>query len=206
MRCLNEPIARWANREDNCTGRFWEGRFKSQALLDERALVSCMAYVDLNPIRACMADRPEISDYTSIQERLGIEPAISTDAQLPHHDDDKREPLKLAELLPFAGNEHITNKPEQIPFDLMEYIQLVDWTGRAVREGKRGAISENLPSILDRLGIAPDEWIKTCCHIERNFGRAIGPVAKITELCDKLGQRWIHGLKNCRRFYAHQAV
>jgi REP element-mobilizing transposase RayT len=90
MRCLNEAIARQANEEDDCTGRFWEGRFKSQALLDEKALAACLAYVDLNPIRDGMAETPETSDHTAIQER--IKATLAQSEEQPAH------------LLPFAGN------------------------------------------------------------------------------------------------------
>ena len=64
IRCLNQPIARQANLEDGCTGRFWESRFNSQALKSEEALLSCMAYVDLNPVRAGIAETAETWSHT----------------------------------------------------------------------------------------------------------------------------------------------
>ena len=70
MRVLNERIAREANAEDECTGRFWQGRYESQALLDNKAVLGGMIYVDLNPIRAGIDKTPETSLYTSIKKRL----------------------------------------------------------------------------------------------------------------------------------------
>ncbi|WP_216646272.1 transposase [Microbulbifer sp. THAF38] len=138
MRCLNGPIARQANAEDQCTGRFWEGRFKSQALLDERAPAACIAYVDLNPIRANMAKTPEDSDNISIQKH--IRAAILGE-----------QPKKL---LPLVGSERL-NMPKELPFRLDHYLELVDWSGRHLDLRKRGAITENTPPVLKRLGIPP---------------------------------------------------
>ena len=120
MRCLNEFIARKANKEDACSGRFWEGRFKSQALLDEDALLTCMAYVDLNPVRAKMADSVETSEYTSAYERLhGV--AQPQDKPSEYHFTKKP-------LFGFVGDVHEDNI-QGIPFSLLDYIELVDWSG-----------------------------------------------------------------------------
>lgn len=117
MKCLNEHIARMANIEDKCTGHFWESRFKSQALLDETAVLSCMAYVDLNPIRAGMCDSPEESDYTSIQERLGLAPVVAEQSGRESSDSKANSDTQFqSELLLFAGNEHIDNNPKYLPF------------------------------------------------------------------------------------------
>ena len=170
MRCLNQPIARQANLEDKCTGKFWESRFTSQALKSEEALLSCMTYVDLNPVRAGIADRPETSSHTSIRERLesefDLQQAIDDQTECGDLLDFKT-PLKP--LLPFENR--VVNEPQTgILFNFEEYLTLVDWTGRIIRSDKRGHIDYALPPILARLQITPEQW-----HINTTQFEAIHP-------------------------------
>ena len=196
MRSLNEHIARKANTEDHCSGHFWEARFKSQALLDNTALLSCMAYVDLNPIRASMASTPAQSDYTSIQERLGIAPE--------KHDNksDIEANQNAVDLMAFAGSIKNDTPNNQLPFTFYDYLELVDWTGRIVREDKSGYIPGHTPPILQQFNIDPQQWLANCTHIERNFYLAIGPIAKLEQFASHLHQQWLKGIAACRALYA----
>jgi hypothetical protein len=168
MRCLNEPIARMANREDHCTGRFWEGRFKSQALLDERAVLACMAYVDLNPIRAAMAKTPEQSDYTSIQARI--------------------ENPQNSGLRPFDETEE-----DCIPFNLKDYLELVDWGGREIKSNKRGHIPSSAPPILMRLRMDASPVLDYLAKDDIPSFGALGPVSALKAFARSLGHKFIKG-------------
>ncbi len=186
MRCLNETIARMANREDNCTGRFWEGRFRSQALLDEAALVSCMAYVDLNPIRAKMCNTLEQSEFTSIQERL-------TEFKR------KQKATKLDWLAPMVSDK--VNTASRLPIRQMDYFALVDWTGRAVRANKRGAIPAGIKPILQKLGVEQDNWVKNTQYFGNRFSRVLGRVDQIRKFAGRIDQKWLAGVAQAGAFY-----
>ena len=161
-----QPIARRANQEDQCTGHFWESRFKSQALLTEEALLSCMAYVDLNPVRANMAATPESSEHTSFKERLNPQFDLEK-AALAHLSEGLLTSLPLA-LKPLAVFEGPVKSELQdgILFRLQDYLELVDYTGRILRDDKKGMIFRTLPPILDRLALQPDQWTKQCSQFE----------------------------------------
>ena len=176
MRCINEPFVRQTNKEDDCTERYWEGRYKSQALLDEKALAACMAYVDLNPIRAGMAESPEQSEYTSIQARS------NQVKQITERDGETNTP---SGLLPFAGYPH-QDMPRGLPFRLKDYLELVDWTGRVILENKRGYIPEDQPPILERLQIDPKHWLYMTQHFESRFKGLVGSSHALKAACRKL--------------------
>ncbi len=192
MRTVNERIARQANAEDNCTGRFWEGRFKSQALLDEAALAACMVYVDLNPVRAGMAATPESSDHTSIQKR--IQSILNTEQ--PDH-----KTLQPECLYPFVGNPR-ENMPDGLPFKLEEYIELVDLTGRQIREGKKGRIDATELPILQRLNIENDNWKALTQHFEKNTKGLVGTIFRLKIACEKLGYQRTVCKQSCEEFFS----
>ena len=75
MRSIKQPIARMANQTDDCTGAFWEGRYKSIVLTDEQAVIATMSYVDLNQVRAGLVDRPEDAVFSGLAERCAAREA-----------------------------------------------------------------------------------------------------------------------------------
>ncbi|WAJ71708.1 hypothetical protein [Catenovulum adriaticum] len=145
-----------------------------------------------------MADTPETSDFTSIQERLGIAPAIpnieqeTTQAKQTQVDSKQSNskvthplnPVRNAELLPFVkSNQELApnfkRDASHIPFSLIDYVQLVDWTSRQIRQDKRGFIQSNIPSIVQRLGLTDESWLEFASSIETNFSHSIGQAVQL---------------------------
>ncbi|MBN0989832.1 transposase [Amphritea pacifica] len=182
MRSLNEHIARQANKEDRCKGHFWESRFKSQALLDDKALLTCMAYVDLNPIRAGLAETPERSDFTSVQLR------IST----------LTEPTLLAPLA-LRSFDPRQDAVDAISYDFNDYLELVDYSGRAIRDDKRGYIPSSYPSILQRLDIDQDSWIKAMRPQGIHFSTVLGDSEHLKNYLAHRRQNYIVGSASLKR-------
>lgn len=182
MRCLNEFIARKANKEDECFGRFWEGRFKSQALLDEEALLTCMAYVDLNPIRAKMSESVESSEYTSVYERIhGIA-----------HTGEKSDRYYFTKkpLFAFLDKEQEVNQ-HGIPFSFIDYLELVDWSGRILREDKRGLIPSAHPRLLNVLNLDSDTWLSLASRFGKDYQGAVGSLEELALFASHTGKKWI---------------
>jgi REP element-mobilizing transposase RayT len=187
MRCMNEHLVQRANAEDQCKGRFWEGRFKSQALLDEGALLTCMSYVDLNPIRAGLAKTPEDSDFTSIQERIAAYTKHQNRGKAKQA--PKQQPTKL---YPFKKPRE-KDRAKRIDFELDDYLRLVDWTGRAIREDKKGAISAEFAPILERIGLNPDAWLKSVSHYNKNYFSVLGAIDRIKAFAKMQKKCWCRG-------------
>jgi len=229
MRCLCEPIARRANREDGCSGRFWEGRFRSQALLDDAAVLACSVYVDLNPVRAAMAQKPEDSEFTSAYERIlalrarrreernsrrrkrtsrrrGVPSDALRDGWLcPMHAERPSRRVHGSEMQTHQrwrraddGASRRASSQSFLSLSLEDYLRLLDWTGRQVRQGKRGAIPGSLAPILERLHVGGESWVQSVQNFGRWFHRAVGRTERLAEEAARRGKHWFQGLARSR--------
>ncbi len=173
MKSVNEPLARAANKEDECSGKFWEGRFRSQALLDEGALARCMAYVDLNPLRSGLAKTLDEAHFTSIKARL----------------DEK--PLSLA---PFNHGQVASNFT--LPFSKTDYVEFVDLSARFIHDGKSGCLPGHLPPLEERLSDSGiPTWLKHMGVLASRYVRALGSRVSLEAYRDFLGQKRLNGLR-----------
>jgi REP element-mobilizing transposase RayT len=188
MKALNEPIARRANREDACTGRFWEGRYKCQALLDEAAVLTCMSYVDLNPIRAGIAENLESSAHTSAVQRIK----------------NVRSDPSIASMSLTSINTPTTSA--YLPITTEDYLDLIDWTSRFTRADKRGSVDATEPPVLRKLGLTEHQWHQQMIGTETHYWRAIGTSQSLMEKAAAIGQAWLKGIGSAQLLMRRQAA
>ena len=181
MRRINEPLAKQSNQEDFCKGHFWESRFTSQVLLDESAALACMAYVDLNPIRAGMSQSLEQSDYTSIQTRVN---------QMTE------EALNQA-IKAIAGQ--VRQKTLTMP--LKDYMVLVEWTGKAIVYPNKASMSQHIQSVLTQLNLNQNHWLSQIKCYGKNSGRFVGSVKALKAKAEELNLRWIKGIRQLEQLF-----
>jgi len=161
-----------------------------------------MAYVDLNPVRAGIADTPEDSDHTSIQRRIrALQAAAEPEAPRAPQALEPEPPIQPPELLPCLGGER-QDGPKGLPFHhLPDYLELVNWTGCAVRDDERGAISQDLPPILERLGTDEKAWLRLATQFESSFYTWVGQAEHVHSACRRLGHRQARGISACRLLF-----
>ena len=210
MRRTAEHIARCANREDRCTGHFWEGRYKCQLLLDEASLLACAAYVDLNPVRAAIAETPEASSFTGAKDRIDdLRTGQGAKWKRVHDHERNRPGRRSGWLSPVEAKESSdpvgpdgcdsgrrASRKGFLAIPLCDYLELLDWTGRQVRSDKRGSIPKHLSPILARVGLDASDWCELVKKFGRTFKRVAGTAEHLSEEAKRRGLNWLQAPGN----------
>jgi hypothetical protein len=208
MKCLKEPLSRLANREEKVRGAFFEGRFKSVAILDDESLLAVCAYIDLNPVAARIAEVPETSEHTSIKTRIEHAEAQGQTGQLEAAAggsvSGSRAAAGLEEslwLCPIEDRRQLDSFREGMleGFSLGSYLLLVDYTGRLFRAGK-AAISAELAGVFDRLRTNGESWRIRLEKLRtgRLFGRFFAASRdRLKEMAGQQGVRSVWNLGGC---------
>ncbi|MBS0267186.1 MAG: hypothetical protein JSS02_35000, partial [Planctomycetes bacterium] len=229
MRILCQQIARRANEEDQQIGKFFQARFKAVRLLDEQALLACAwsrrAGIDLNPIRAALAETLESSGCTSVQRRIqAVQQApASTPAGSPAAQITEEQSIVPAGCLISAPSAGVRATADQflapvsleqqtgaalgpvlsktgtrcsdkgfLPMSLGDYLQLLDWTGRQLAQGKKGRIPDNVGPILERLQLDQESWCDLVAHFGRRFFVVAGAPKTIDGTTSRIHQHRYH--------------
>jgi hypothetical protein len=207
---LCEHIARRSNREDGCRGRFWEDRFKCRELIDDGAIAVCGIYVDLNQIRAGEALSPETSTHTSAYDRIAgrrqrnsaasqgrtLSAEDRVDGWLCELSHEQGPTANAGTTISAAGRRRASDKG-LLAITLDEYLQLLDASGRIVRQGKTGAIPDHLAPILTRLGVATGLWGEIITQFDRWFVHLVGKAEWLVDRAARAGRRWYWGRARC---------
>ena len=141
MGILCENIARRANAEDDCTGRFWETRYRCRECTDASAILLCGIYVDLNPYRAGEVDIPEASRYTSVFQRLQAQGMRKNAADRPEGWLGELTLLPERKVDEALAHSSRTGRRASdmgiLPVSLEAYVKLLKWTAQQLRSGHR---------------------------------------------------------------------
>lgn len=199
MSSLKGNIARRANLEDGCKGHFWEGRFKSVSLLDDAAILCCLVYIALNPIRANLAKTPEASEFTSVKKRIE---AFTAQKRLKYLEENRikspdRHHAARIKTQSDSWLCPLMNKPNRQGFldlDFDSYLEILDWSGRNIVDGKTGAIPDHLSPILARLEVNHQHWLATVRKFPSLFFRCAGTPDHMTEVAKNQGKKWLKGI------------
>lgn len=185
MRCLAEPIARRANREDDVVGRFWDGRFRAVPLLDETAVAACMVYVDLNPVRAGLARSAADCTFTSARDRIG-DYQVALRLTDPHAFVLRCEygqlsgwmsPIPLHAAIRRKSATRRASNHGCLPMTLDQYIGLLEWTANQSTQRSGGICSPKISVLMQRLQVDADTWLRMVRRFSRYFRDAAGRVA-----------------------------
>jgi hypothetical protein len=218
MRLLTQPLAARANKEENLSGRFWQGRFRGVRLCDESAILACAAYVDLNLIRAAVAQTLEQSRFTSASRRIeslrqsqgeqenenaGQPTAPQTTADQadrflsPVMIDERRDDIgPVPSSTPYRASDK-----GFLPMTSAQYIQLLDWTARQVLPGK-SATPSAAPPVLQRLGITARDWSQLVANFSRLYYLVAGRPTTLSNQKTRLSQRGFYVPRAASQLFA----
>ena len=152
--------------------------------------------MELNPIRAGLAQRLQQSDFTSIQQRLDEHHGSGRPAERDGQASTAERPRRplLAQFQPPRAIE----ADAELPIELEQYVQLLESTGAALHAEPPRRTIQGTPSagLLELLGIRSDHWVETVQNYHRHFFSMVGEAHRIALHCARVdrerakGSRW----------------